>query len=529
MFNKRLKNLMALMAALALVLVVTGCDNNGEENGNGGEEYPYDNGGETGPVERERLVIGHNANPISLDLHRTNDNASAVVMREIFQTLVHQDEDMVIHPGLATEWEQIDLYTWHFTIRDDVHFHNGDLMTVEDVVFSLRRGADSPSVDAILGMLDSDRIEVIDENTVQIATEMPFAPLLSHLAHIAAGVMNESVVTGMADDEIARNPVGTGPFEFVEWETDVSVLVRRFEDFHGDLPAFREMLFRIITDPESRFIELETRGIDIMLGVGAAHYARAQSEGFNLLKVQGLQTSYLGMNVRHPQLSDNRVRRAINYAIDVEIISEALTYGYATPAASPISPNVFGANPNLDPFPFDPDRARELLAEAGVEGLTLDLYTTNVAANLEMSQIIQQNLADVGITVEIHAYEWGTFIEEVDREGGVDVFFMAWGTITGDADYGLFPLFHTSSIGPAGNRTHFSHPDVDALLDRGREVIDPDERLEIYHEVLDILRYESPWVPMLQGLAAVATQPEVRGFRTNPTNSHFFSGVYFVE
>jgi len=536
MFRENVKKVLAFGVALIMIaLVVTGCGGNDTGSGNDNAGGTNDAGsGETtgGGAEggnRDQVVVAVSANPQSLDLHMTNDNPSAIVTRQIFETLVHQDEDMVLHPGLATDWRQIDEYTWEFDIRQGVTFHNGDEMTAEDVAFSIRRGSNvtaRPMVSPILGMIDEDSIEVLEDGqTVRIGTLIPFAPLPNHLAHVAAGIMSERAVAESEDTE--RNPVGTGPFRFVNWLNEDYVELARFDDYHGDLPQFESLLMRVIVENSSRIVELEAGTVDIIMNPGAENFARVEDHPeLNLLATQGLQTNHMGMNVNHEHLGNRLVRQAMNYAVNMEEIREAIAFGHGGIATGPITPMVFGFDSDSVGYPFNLERAQELMREAGLEdGFDMYLYVPNAQANIDLAAVIQAQVAAINVRVEIEPLEWSAFTAAADE--GVDAFMMGWGAITGDADYGIFPLFHTSQHGSAGNRTFFSNERVDELLDAGRSTADPAERLEIYREVQEIIVYEAPWIFMLQPLASLGARSNIQGLRVNPTNAHDFSGVYF--
>ena len=540
MFRENVKKVLAFGVALIMIaLVVTGCGGNDTGSGNDNAGGTNDagsgettGGGAEGGSGRNQVTVALTANPIALDVHLSNDNPSTVVSKQIFETLVIQDENLQHHPGLATDWRQIDEYTWEFDLRSGVIFHNGDEMTADDVVFSLRRGSDEatkPLVSPILGMIDGDSVEAIDRYTVRIGTLMPFAPLPNHLAHTAAAIMSERAIEEATDSR--REPVGTGPFRFVSWLNEDYIELARFDDYHGELPQFETLMLRIITEPSSRVVELETGSVDVIMGVGTMDFARVEEDAnLTLLTVPGLQTNYVGLNTNHEHLGNRLVRQAMNYAVNVEDIRTALAFGHGDIARGPITSNVFGFNPDLVGYPFNLERAQELMREAGLEdGFDMTLYISSNQANIDLAQAVQAQLAAININVGLNPLEWGTFIDAVSADGGVDAFMMGWGSITGDADYGIFPLFHTMQHGEAGNRTFFTDDRVDYLLEAARATIDPDERLAMYFEIQEIIVEEAPWIFLLQPLQSLGTRAEVRGLNVDPTNAPSFAGIYFAE
>lgn len=485
---------------------------------------------------RDTVVAALAAAPVSTDLHATNDVPSAQIHRHIFETLVFQDLDMSLNPGLATSWELIDDRVWEFNLREGVYFHNGEPFTAEDVAFTFERAAASPQVAPILGSIDVATIQVIDDHTVRIGTYEPFAPFLSNLAHAAAGIMNEAAVLE-AGEEVGRRPVGTGPFTLVEWDATNEITLERFEDYHGQNPLrpfpsdIRRIVIRQIPEASVRAIELETGAIDIDLNPVPSNFSRLEAdENFSVLYVPGLRTEYIGLNNQHPYLSDYRVRQAINYAVDVDSIIAAIYEGHGATGATVISENIFGHNPNIEPFPFDVERARELMAEAGMEAG----FTTNIYANSERQDrvdvvtIIANQLAAININLNIVQMDWPSLLVHLDGNDAA-MFALGWTAVTGDGDIGLFPLFHTSQQGAAGNRVLFSDARVDELLEIGRTNTDPQVRLDAYFEVQEILREQAPWIILIQEQPTVAINNAVQGFIVDPTGSYYLGNLTFVD
>ncbi|MCL2560050.1 MAG: ABC transporter substrate-binding protein [Turicibacter sp.] len=535
---------LAAVSALALLLLVA-CG--GDENGNGYESGDENGNGDAVADGLDHLLVGMAVEPRTLDLHGTNDMASAQVSRHIFETLVLQDEDMNIVPGLAHTWTQYNDRVWEFELNDNVYFHDGTRLTAYDVYATFQRAAGSPQIEAILGMIDPATIEVVDELTIRVGTPEPFSPFLSHLAHSAAGIKSADVLAEIADDasgdldaNIDRLPIGTGPFMFENANTWVSgdrIALVRFEDYHAtiegrDLPAFSELTFRFMGDAGARFAALETGEIHIDLNPITDNFPRvADTANLRLEYVDGLRTEYLGMNNEHEHLSNVIVRQAINYAINVEEIVEAIYQGHGAVGQTQLAANVFGHNPNIVGFPHDVDRALELMAQAGLEdGFSIVLHAnTERQDRVNIAQIVEQQLAAINIDVEIIQLEWATLLNLLD-DGESDMFLLGWTTVTGDGDYGLFPLLHSSQHGPPGNYTRFTNADVDRLLDAARVSVDVDERLELYFEVQEILRDEAPWVVMLQERpSAVINYSIVSNLILNPIGTHYLGDIQLGE
>ena len=555
------KKMSLFVMALFVFLVVVACETNGgsddeDDNGddNGAEEaYPEDNGEEEDNDEPaadglDHLIVGMAVEARSLDLHATNDMGSAQVTRQIFETVVKQDENMNIIPGLAHSWEQYDERIWEFHLIDDVYFHNGARLTAYDVAATFERAAESAQVAAILGMIDVDTIEVVDELTIRVGTPEPFAPFLSHLAHNAAGIMNADVLADAApggeaeelDADIDRIPIGTGPFMLADasdWVSGDSIALVRFDDYHASIPGFpmpefNYLTFRFFPDPGARLAALETDAIHIDLNPNTDDYARIEdTPNLRWESVDGLRTEYMGMNNEHEHLSNVLVRQAINYAIDVEAIINAIYQGHGAVGQTQLAANVFGHNPNIEGFPYDVERGLELMAEAGLEdGFEIVLHAnTERTDRVDIAQIVEQQLSDINIDVTIETMEWAHLLDLLD-EGNSDMFMLGWTTVTGDGDYGLYPLLHSSQHGPPGNFTRFTNEEVDDLLDAARTSVDVDERLDLYFQAQEILRDEAPWVIMLQERpSAVINYTLVNNFIAEPIGTHYLGNITLGE
>lgn len=510
-----MRNMKKLLLLAATAFMVTACGTTGGGASDG----------------KQQLVVGQSSDAITLDLHAGNDASSSLVSGQIFETLVVQTPDMELVPGLATEWTLLDDgITWEFKLREGVTFHNGEPFTANDVKFSFERAAGFAQVAPILGDIDVSSLEVVDDYTVRVATYYPFAPFLRNLAHGAAGIMNASAVEG-AGEQVGQNPVGTGPFEFVNWRPGEEIELRRFEDYWGDKPVFESLVFRAIQENSNRLIELEMGQIDVAIGLAPTDVARVEAdENLILLRQSNFSTQYIGMNTTDPILSDVRVRQALNYAIDVNLILETVLEGVGGVSVGPIGSNVWGFNPDLTGYEYNPERAHELLTEAGYpDGFPIEIWSSNSGTGPIIVEAVQSMLGQVGVDVTVRQMEWGAYVDALNQ-GNHQMFIMGWGTITGDADYGLFALFHSSQDASAGNRFFLDVPGLDELIDEARTLTDDDARREeLYWEIQNIIVEEAPWVFLVTGETTVGTRTNIQGLRLAPSNHHRFAPVTFSE
>ena len=501
---------------LSALLFLSGCGTN-TKNDDGNSDEPV------------VLRVADGAEPVTFDIQATNDIPTVRISKQIYETLIFQTSELGLEPGLATEWEEVEENLFEFKLRENVIFHNGEKFTADDVAYTFKRAIESPAIGHIVESIDPETIEVIDEHTIQIGTYETFGPFLTHLAHPTVAILNEKAVEEAGDEYGTDIVVGTGPFEFEEWITGTQVIANRFEDYWGEEPEIDTIEFNIIADSSVRLIELESDAIDIAYDIASSDLkAVEENDELTLINTPNLGAEYLGLSVHNDTpLREKKVRQAIAHVIDVPSIINTVYEGVGEQMSGPISELVFGFNDELDPIEYNVDQAKDLLAEAGYPdgGFTLSLYVGDSnPQRIQVSQIISEALAEIGIDVEIVQMEWGAFLEATAL-GEPDMFLLGWITATADADQGLYPLFHSNNVGEAGNRSFYENDHVDELLDQGKSTMDEDKRLEYYKEAQEIIHDEVPWV-FLQTLENVtAINNRVHGFEHYPTGHYVFSPV----
>lgn len=470
------------------------------------------------------VTVAQGADPKSLDPHATNDQPSSRVNKQIYDTLVEQDVKMELQPGLAESWDQVDETTWEFKLRQGVKFHNGEELKASDIVFSLNREKESPNTSHIVGFIKE--VEAKDDYTVVIKLEEPFAPILSHLAHTASSILNEKAVTEAGDDYV-NNPVGTGPFKFVSHDAGDKVTLEAFADYYKGAPKFKTLIIKNVAENATRTIGLETGEIDIAYDIEPNDFDVVKNnDRLELIDDESLSTAYIGFNTQKEPFTDIKVRKALNHAVNVEEIIEVVLEGSGKPATGPINNKVFGYDDSLEAYNYDPEKAKALLAEAGKgEGFTTTIWTNDNAVRVKIAELVQAQLAEVGVKAEIEIVEWGAYLDRT-AAGEHDMFILGWVTVTGDADYGLYALFHSSQKGSAGNRTFFENAEVDKLLDEGRKESEPAKRLEAYKAAQEIIVEEAPEIFLYFQNQNAGIQKTIKGFELHPAGHH---RLYTVE
>ncbi|GAK04531.1 oligopeptide ABC transporter, periplasmic oligopeptide-binding protein OppA [Geomicrobium sp. JCM 19037] len=483
------------------------------------------------------LVIALSADGVSLDPHGQNDNPSAKYRSLIYETLMTFDpETYELVPGLAEEYEQIDETTFEFTLHEGVEFHNGEELTADDVVATFDRMLDpdiaAPSV-FLFEMIDS--VEAIDEYTVQMTTEFPFAPLLSHLAHNAGGIISETAIeqdyAGEINLDVGEGEAGTGQFVFDEWNEGSNLRMLNNENYWGEPANIDSVYFEVIGEDSTRMGSLSNGEVHVADLIQPALADQVDAfDNASLVSVPSLSLTYVGINTEVEPFDDVRVRQAISLAIDNDALVEGIYEGYGEPAKGPINDLVFGYDPDIDDIGYDPERAQELLEEAGLEDgfeFTLLMNSDNPVRE-QTAVLIQDQLSEIGVTASLENVEWGAYLDQTG-EGDSEMFVLGWVTVTGDADYGMYSLFHSSQHGNAGNRSFYTNEEVDDLLDQARQATDDDERLELYSQVQEILVEEAPMLYTAFDELRIGVADSVENFYQVPNGQFDLSEVTITE
>lgn len=436
----------------------------------------------------ETLNVGLPGDAIALDTMRAVDTMSFSVAGHISQSLVTVDGGTrELIPVLAERWEILDPQTYKFFLRQGVTFHNGEPFTAEDVVFSLTRAAtDSIHAQSRGRFIDPDGFEIIDDHTVIVRTNGPVGGWLETMKHPYAVMKNRRAVEEAGDDYF-RNPVGTGPFRFRNWVRGERIELEAFDDYHGQKPNFRYLNFLVIPDNSSRVIALETGAVDMIYAVPPGDVERLNASPDTQVVIgQGLVMIYMGMNTQRGPLSDPRVREAIHHAINKEAYNLIVYQGFAVIPDGPLPPAAAYIPQGSQRVPYDLERARELLQEAGYgDGFPLRLWVINFQDRISGATVMQSMLAQIGIDVQIEVFEAGTFQERM-RTGEHDLFIHTWGMQT-NRDVGHFwlSLFHSNSA--ATNMSLLNDELIDELLDLSNATLDTDARNVMFQQIWDRL------------------------------------------
>lgn len=478
------------------------------------------------------LVVGQIAEPKSIDPQTVTAVNDFRILMNVYDGLVrYAPGTLEVEPALATGWKiSQDGTTYTFDLREGVTFHDGSPFNAEAVVFTFERmlKEDHPYHDTgpfPLSFFFSavKSVEAIDAATVRFTLNEPYAPFLSNLAYPTGLIVSPDAVMRHGAD-FGRNPVGTGAFRFVEWKANESVVIIRNDGYWDGVAATETVVFRPITDANTRVAEMLSGGIDLMVEVPPVALSQFQTSAFRVAEQAGPHVWFLILNAKEGPFADKRVRQAANYAINKEALINDVLEGTAAIAAGPTPPAFSWAyNNSLQPYPYDPDRARALIAEAGVEGAELTFYVTEGGSGMldpvAMGTAIQADLAAVGFNVKIETYEWNTFLGQVNPglEGKADMAEMAW--MTNDPDTLPFLALRTESWPDKGgfNSGYYSNPKVDKLLEDARSSTDQAERARLYREMQAIVQVDAPWVFVANWKQNAVTSDRIENFALEPS------------
>ena len=478
------------------------------------------------------LVVGLVAEPVNLDPAQVTDLNSNRVGRRIVETLVmFPDESTQVVPGLAESWTvSKDGLRYTFKLKKGISFHDGTPFNAEAVKFSIERQimpehpfnklGKYPFANYFFGNVKA--VEVVDPHTVEFVLKEPRASFLAVLAAGAASVVSPTAVKKFGAD-YALTPVGTGPFKYASWDRGQRVVLDKNPSYWRFPVKVDRVVYRPIVEDQARLTELMTGTLDLMVGAPPDFVAQLEkSPTVTLLKQVGAHVWYLGINNDKKPFQDKRVRQAMNYAVNKEAIVRDVLKGTGSTSAGPVLPGTWGADAGLKPYPYDPERAKKLLAEAGFpNGFSTTLWVPESGSGMQspvaMSTVIQSNLKAVGINVTLQTFEWGAFIAKL-RSKEQELFALSWMAGNEDPDMVMYPLLHSSQWTPGGpNRAMYKNEKFDDLLHQARLSTDEKKRAELYRQAQRMLHDDPPWIFIDHEIQTAAHSKRVQGFKLHPS------------
>lgn len=499
---------MRLLFSALLVVIAVGC-----------------RGGDSAPQRRTLIDSRDRYDPKTLDPALATDVPSGRVVAYVFDGLTRFTADARLEPALADRWEVSPdgkVYTFH--LRRGVRFHDGTPLVARHVVQTFHRVLDPATKSTgpwVLYPIEGARsfadgkaesirgLQAPDDSTVQITLERPVAIFLKLLAMPVASIVPDSVSA-----DFRENPVGTGPWRFVEWRHDDYLLFAKNAEYFDGAPRTDSLRARIIREPSTAVAEFEVGNVDLLyVPEGETRrWEETDERSAMLASAPALRLWYIGINTTRGPLRDVRVRQAINHAIDVGLILDRLVGGRGRLAAGVIPPVLEGADTTRRPYAHDVNRAKQLLTEAGFpSGIDIELWHSEDATFSRVAQSIQSYLGEAGIRARLVQRE-AAAMRAAARNGETDMVLKDWYADYPDAENFLYPLLHTANRGIGGNVSFYSNPVFDRLVDQSRVELDSARRVSLYRQADSIAFADAPMAFLFFYNELYAVQPWLSGF-----------------
>jgi len=461
----------ACAAALA-VLVLGGCGSDSDSSGGGARDGSSDGT----PAGASKVVVATATDPTTLDPQLADDGAERLVNDSIYDMLLTRDPDGTLVPSLATELpEQVNSTTWRFKLRDGVKFSNDEPFNADAVVASVKRVLDPDFASGQSGFYTGMKsAKKVDDSTVDIITSTEDPTLPNRMAFMKMIPPKASTAA-----DFGEKPVGTGPYLFENRTVGESIALKANPNYWGDAPEVQEVEIRTLEDESARLAALKSGEVDLILNLSPDFADQVPK----FVNVPGAENMNILLLNKEPAVTDDvRVRQALNYAVDKEAIAESLYSGYARPLkCSTVPPAAFGHNPNLEPYPYDPEKAKALIKEAGAEGKPILFVSTpdRWVKGREVSQAVAAYVEAIGLKPKLELKNWDNYLEDIlAKRNRPDMLFHSSTNDLLDADRQISTYYQSTS-----DLASYKNDEVDKLADEARSEPDQDKRLADYNEL----------------------------------------------
>jgi peptide/nickel transport system substrate-binding protein len=527
-----LKKLLSVF--LFLLVAACGSDETGRgeaDSASGPEAAAQVDHGE--PVSGGRIVEAELGDATNLIPALSTDSGSHEIATHVYTQLMRYDENIELKPWAAESYEVLDGgRRLRFKIRKDIEWTDGVPLTARDVEFTYRMMIDPDTPTAYAeDWKQIEEFRLTGDYSFEVTYDEVFA---RSLITWAADIMPRHLLEGenLMDTKYSRKPVGAGAYVLKEWDAGNRIVLQANPDHFRGRPKLDQVVYRIIPDQSTQFMELKSGNLDIMSLTPKQYLyqttGRDWKQNYNKFKYLSFSYTYLGYNLRHPILGDKTVRQALAHAVDRREIIKGVLLGLGRLTIGPYKPGTWVYNDKIDDYPYDPSKAQAMLAEAGWtdsdgDGV-LDRDGTPFAFTIITNQgndqriktatIIQQRLADIGIEVEIRSIEWASFINEFIDKGRYDACVLSW-NILQDPD--IADVWHSTKMAPQGlNFMYYANPEADRLLEQGRHTLDQAERKKIYDRLQHVLHEDQPYMFLYVPMALPVVQARFQGIEPAP-------------
>lgn len=474
---------------LSLTLAVSACGNTSDSTGGGAEGAA------------QELVVAFSTEPVTLDPQDTSDGISNNANELLYDKLVTLDKNNEIVPQLAKEWTTSpDGKKITFKLREDAKFQDGTPVNAEAVKYTFDRVLNKENKLARYSLYAEfvDKVTVDSEYQVSFDLKFPFGPALISFAHTNGGIHSPKNVQEKGKD-VGKSPVGSGPYKLKEWTPGTKMVFEANEAYWGGAPKIKTITFKPVTENSARSIMLETGEADVIVPVVTSDVERLKgNDKLQVMIEPSSRNLYISINTAKAPFDNVKARQALNYAVDKETIVNKIMAGQAKVLDAAFGEKIWG-HTSVGAYPYDPEKAKQLLAEAGVKpGTTIKLWTPEgrYLMDRQIAEFIQGNLQAVGLNVVFQKWEWGAYQEAIKSPNAeFNLAVNSWGASTNDADWALRPILKT---GGASNYAKFSNPQLDDMIDKAMKASSQDERKKLYSDALALIKEEAPWIFLVE-------------------------------
>ena len=531
--RRQFMELLGVSAAGFGLVSMAGCGGGDDAKKDEGADAPAAGG------TADTITYSLTADPRAVDPAYFDDGESAVVSCNMYEGLYQYGKtDAKVSPCLAKDLPEIsdDGLVYTIKLNEGIKFHDGTDFNAEAVKKSIERqlepnrNSDMPYASFVFGEEEADNgvasVEAVDDYTVKITMRAASAPFVKNLAMaLASPIVAPSAIEAATDGQAITNPVGTGPYKFVDWTKGASVTLVANEDYWGEAPKTKNLVFKIIAEGNTRLTSLINGECDIISSVDSASADQVTSNGFELFSEDGMTVNYMAFNTETGLCADQEVRKAIAQAINVEEMVTSIYGEYATVANSVMPTWMAPYTKDVKQTAYDPEAAKKTLADKGITSLQCITYTTarpyNQKGGSDLANMIQGYLSAVGVELSITQYDWTTYKTKVQTDP-YDICFYGWTGDNGDPDNFMNLLADTNW---SMNVAHWQDDEYKALIAEGLKTPDGDARDAIYLQCEEMVAEKQPWVLISHSKNLLGYSPKVKDFYYHPTGVVFFKGV----
>ena len=444
--------------------------------------------------DKDTVVIVQGVDPTTMDPHNHMETPAWNVHIQLFDTLLERDPNIKMEKLLAESYRIVDDRTWEFKIRKGVKFHNGEDCNAASFKFTLERMADPKNKlrqTVFQGIID--HVEVLDDYTFRIHTKKPY-PVMDAMLCVYGQPLPVKYFQEKGPEYFASNPIGTGPYKFVRWVKDDYILLEANENYFRGAPKIKKVIFRPIPEATTRVAALQTEEADLITNIPPHLMKMMQRKGHSYVsKAPSVRVVFMAFDTTKPgPQTDKRVRQAIALGINMETDIKKILDGNAIRLGSPLTDKHFGYDPSIKPYDYNPEKAKQLLTEAGYPNgfdFLINSPTGRYLNDKEMAEAVAGDLRKIGIRANVKTFEWGHYMNTMMYgHSAAPAYILGWGNTSFDADFTINPLMRTGLL-----LSNVSIPKLDALIDEGISTMDPKKRMKIYSEAAKIIKEEVPW------------------------------------